>query len=203
MSNTSFTLETNIIKADVAYNFFEMYNDFYKEFVDSQHKEYITWTPSYKTTEALCNQLKNEKTGFTGISRSLYPFNDALAILIKHFNFFLDNSLEIIIAEDEDGNRKDKALNEDFILNKIRKDFTDKVGEFFRLLIIDSNRKDWDDYYSDWGYGVQDRRANKIFTLLIKTLKINQENKNLNISVSLLNHFQKVVNDIVDQYNNR
>lgn len=202
LNDSSFTLTTNISDTNTIYSFFDIYKSFYEEYVSSQYNEYLIWTPSYKTTEALCNRLKQGLGGFSGTSRSLYPYNDAISILMKNINVFSENIFKVIIERDEDGNKKDNALNEDFILDKIKNDFSKKISDFFYTLLIISNQDKWDKLSSDWGSGVQYRRAKNIYETLETTLKIRTNNENFNLSVATYNIFRSAVNSIIDLYGN-
>ncbi len=203
LNASSCTLRTNLEDdANVIYNFFDVYKNFYDEYTSSQYNEYLISTPPYKTTEALCDRLKQGLSGFSGISRSLYPYNDAISILMKNISVFSENIFKVTIERDEDGNKKDAALSEDFIIDKIKNEFSKKVSEFFYTLIIISNYSNWANFYNDWGPGVQYRRANGIYKTLESTLKVRTHNKEANLSVATYNIFKSCVDNIIDQYGN-
>lgn len=200
INDSSYTLTTNIDDLNTVYSFFNIYENFHKEYIASQYNEYLLWTPAYKTTEALCYRLKLGISGFSGTSRSLYPYNDAISIFMKNITIFTENIFRVHIEMDEDGNKKDNSLNEDFINNKIKNEFSKRIGDFLYTLLIISNQDSWDQLYKDYGSGVQYRRAKNIYHILENSLNPKSTIESSNLSVVAYNILKYSVYSIIEQY---
>lgn len=166
LKSSSCTLTTNLKDATVILDFGKFYDDFSKEYISSQHEEYILYPPEYNTSQALCYNLSIGCTGFSGISRDLFPLDNAVSTFMHNFSNFIDRSLKINITTNDEGKPLDSALNGDFIKDRIKNEFLNGIKQLYILFLITSNQSEWEKLYLDWGDGVKYRRSQKIYSII-------------------------------------
>ena len=169
MSKKRITIKSNIDKVEAIMNFTECFRNFIDEYLKQQKQEYIVYTPEYNTSGALCRMLSNGETSFEGVGKKLSPFNDSITTLMQKFNDFIENGLEICIEKDDDGNKLDSALKDEFIKDVVKNSFSQKVQKLYKMMLITGNRDRWTRISNDSGSGVKMRRANNIYNVIEET----------------------------------
>lgn len=169
MSKKRITIKSNIDKVEAIMNFTECFRNFIDEYLKQQKQEYIVYTPEYNTSGALCRMLSNGETSFEGVGKKLSPFNDSITTLMQKFNDFIENGLEICIEKDDDGNKLDSALKDEFIKDVVKNSFSQKVQKLYEMMLITGNRDRWTRISNDSGSGVKMRRANNIYNVIEET----------------------------------
>lgn len=165
MSLRRITIKPNIDDASIM-SFGESFNSFVDEYLEQQKYEYIISTPEYNTTGALCRALSNGRTKFEGVGRTLSPFNDSITMLMQKFSDFVENNLELKIIKDDEGNKLDSALKEEFIKDVVKSEFSQKIQKLYKMVFITGNRDRWINISNYFGSGVKLRRAKEIYEVI-------------------------------------
>jgi len=182
------TIFSNIDDSSLALSFSHFFDMFSKNNNKNEYNEYITTPPEWNTSEALCYKLYCGETGFYGLSRILFPLEDAKSEFMLIFNEFIENILILRIEGDD-------SLSEDFLKNKIKNVFTNQIDKLFYTYFIKLNKADWKILYNQGGTGAKARRANGIYSLINSTFS-----QNLSIKNSSFELFTQATNEIIEYY---
>lgn len=196
LKKNSFTIDNNSSKEEFAIKFCNsLYPEFQKHYMASQSKIYKRIIPAWNTSKALCDNASNGNAYFSGSSLTLAPLNDALAHMLVKVSSFFENIPPIELMIDDDGNAVDAALNTDFIIDQIKTKFNQELTDYYKLILVTSNKLEWGRYGTDYGSGVQWRRSNNIFNLIEKVYSMQT------VQSYTLQLLRDVINQIVDSYN--
>lgn len=195
LQKNSFSITNKSTNLDFTISFSNsLYPQFKKDYIGSQNKLYLQIVPAWNTTKALCDNAVNGNAYFSGSSLTLAPLTDALSHISAKSSNFLENTSPIELTVDDEGNTLDKALNTDFLIDQIKNKFHQKLTDYYKLILVTSNKLTWHNLGLDCGSGVQWRRSSNIYTLIEKVYSMQ------NVETHTLTLLLDSIEEIVEAY---
>lgn len=195
LQQNSFSITNKSTDLNFAISFSNsLYPDFKTDYINSQYRIYLHIVPAWNTSKALCDNAVNGNAYFSGLSLTLAPLTDALSHISSKTSNFLEMNSPIELTVDDEGNMRDKALNTDFLIDQIKNKFHQMLKDYYKLILVTSNKLTWDKLSSDHGSGVQWRRSKNIFDLIEKAYSMQ------NVETHTLELLLASVKEIVEVY---